>query len=112
MRTKNPPERGRSSGYSAEIAEMICDRLINGESLRAICADPAMLAKATVFRWLASNQEFCRSFALARECRAEDTTAAFRDSYTILLLRRGKDLASCQRTRPGPRSRGITNRTK
>jgi hypothetical protein len=31
-----------------------------------------MPAKATVFRWLASNQEFRRSYALARECQAED----------------------------------------
>ena len=31
-----------------------------------------MPAKATVFRWLASNPEFRRSFALARECQAED----------------------------------------
>ena len=50
----------------------ICERLINGESLRVICADPRMPAKATVFRWLASNQEFRRSYALARECQAED----------------------------------------
>jgi hypothetical protein len=31
-----------------------------------------MPAKATVFRWLASNPEFRRSYALARECQAED----------------------------------------
>jgi hypothetical protein len=64
--------RGRKSDYHAEIAETICNRLVNGESLRAICADPAMPARATVFRWLASNQEFRRSYALARECQAED----------------------------------------
>src|SRR6266480_1240925 len=72
MQTKNQPKDGRSLGYSAEIAETICERLINGESLRAICADPRMPAKATVFRWLASNQEFRRWYALARECQAED----------------------------------------
>jgi hypothetical protein len=66
------PKRGRRSAYSDKIAEAICDRLVDGESLRAICADPRMPAKATVFRWLASNQEFRRSYALARECQAED----------------------------------------
>ena len=70
--TGNHPKDGRSPGYSVEVAETICERLINGESLRAICADPRMPAKATVFRWLASNQEFRRSYALARECQAED----------------------------------------
>ena len=72
METNDQPNRGRPSYYSAEIAETICERLLNGESLRAICADPAMPARATVFRWLARNQEFRRSYALARQCHAED----------------------------------------
>ena len=72
MHTKDQPKDGRTPGYDAEIAETICERLVNGESLRAICADPAMPARATVFRWLARNQEFRRSYALARQCQAED----------------------------------------
>jgi hypothetical protein len=40
-----------------------------------------MPAKATVFRWLASYQEFRRSYALARECQAEDF------AYEILVAR-------------------------
>jgi Bacteriophage Sf6, terminase small subunit-like len=40
-------------------------------SLRAICADPAMPAKATVCRWLARNAEFRGQYALARELQAE-----------------------------------------
>ena len=65
MQNEDQPKHGRPSAYSDKIAEAICERLINGESLRAICADPRMPAKATVFRWLASNQEFRRSYALA-----------------------------------------------
>ena len=72
MQTKDPPKRSRSPGYSTEIADTISNRLINGESLRTICADPAMPARATVFRWLASNQEFRRSYVRARECWEED----------------------------------------
>jgi hypothetical protein len=72
METNDRPERGRPSEYSDKIAETICERLVDGESLRAICADPAMPARATVFRWLARNQEFRRSYALARQCHAED----------------------------------------
>ena len=52
--------------------QTICRRLAEGESLRAIRADPAMPARATVFRWLARNQEFRRSYAIARDCLAED----------------------------------------
>ena len=68
MPIKDQPKDGRTSGYDVEIAEKICERLVNGESLRAICADPAMPGRATVFRWLARNQEFRRSYALARQC--------------------------------------------
>ena len=50
----------------------ICLRLVNRESLRSICADPRMPAKATVCRWLARNQEFRRWYALARACQVED----------------------------------------
>ena len=49
----------------------ICSRLINGESLRAICADPGMPAKATVCRWLARNAEFRSQYALARELQMD-----------------------------------------
>ena len=35
IQTKNQPKRGRPSGYSAEIADTICDRLADGESLKA-----------------------------------------------------------------------------
>ncbi len=72
MQTKGSPKSGRSQGYGTEIAQTICHRLAGGESLRAICADPAMPAKATVFRWLARNEKFRRSYAIARDCLAED----------------------------------------
>jgi len=72
METTDTNERGRPSGYSDLVAETICNRLVGGESLRAICADPAMPGRATVFRWLAGNEEFRRSYALAREFRTED----------------------------------------
>ena len=72
MQITDPPQRRRSSfDYSDEIAMTICSRLINGESLRAICADPAMPAKATVCRWLARNAEFRSQYALAREVQMD-----------------------------------------
>ena len=72
MPIKDQPKDGRTSGYDVEIAEKICERLVNGESLRAICADPAMPGRATVFRWLARNQEFRQLYVFARQCQAED----------------------------------------
>jgi hypothetical protein len=47
MQNEDQPKRGRPSAYSDKIAEAICDRLVDGESLSAICADPGMPGKAT-----------------------------------------------------------------
>src|SRR5262249_15782713 len=61
-------KRGRPSRYSYEIADTICERLaVEGESLRTICADPAMPTKSTVFRWLARYEEFRDMYGVARE---------------------------------------------
>jgi hypothetical protein len=35
----------------------ICERLIEGESLRAICTDPVMPDKATVLSWISQNEQ-------------------------------------------------------
>ena len=40
MQTKDEPKRGRSPGYSTEIAQTICHRLAKGESLRATVPIP------------------------------------------------------------------------
>jgi len=66
------PKRGRPSVYCAEIAMTICDRLADGESIRAICAGAGMPDKATVFRWLTSHEEFRTWYAFAREARMDE----------------------------------------
>jgi hypothetical protein len=65
-------KRGRPSDYGADIALSICDRLAEGESLRAICASAGMPDKATVFRWLSRHKEFRDRYAWAREAQADD----------------------------------------
>jgi len=72
MQITGPPQRQRPSfEYSDEIATTICSRLIKGESLRSICADAGMPAKATVCRWLARNAEFRHQYADAREMQMD-----------------------------------------
>jgi len=72
---------GRPSGYSDEVAAVICDRLADGESLRSICLTPEMPARRTVFEWLADPDRsgFRTRYALAREAAgdllAEDIVA-------------------------------------
>lgn len=62
---------GRPSDYSTEIADKICERLAEGDSLRTICDEEGMPSKATVFRWLAKHPEFETVYARAREVQAE-----------------------------------------
>lgn len=62
---------GRPSDYSPEIADTICERLANKESLRKICLDDDMPAQSTVFRWLAAHAEFREQYAYAREAQAD-----------------------------------------
>jgi hypothetical protein len=62
---------GRPSDYSDTLADEICERISNGESLRKICSEEKMPNKATVFRWLANNEIFSDQYARAREEQAE-----------------------------------------
>jgi hypothetical protein len=63
---------GRPSDYNEDIATTICDRLADGESLRAICASAGMPNKATVLRWIGRHEEFREQYAWAREEQADD----------------------------------------
>ncbi|WP_368086130.1 hypothetical protein [Nitrosospira sp. Nsp13] len=47
---------GRPALFTPEMANAICDRLINGESLRSICRDETVPHQATAFRWIASDE--------------------------------------------------------
>lgn len=43
--------------FSHAIANAICERLIEGESLRSICRDDTMPSKAAVLKWAANHDE-------------------------------------------------------
>lgn len=64
----------RASEYTQAVADAICDRLAEGESLRAICRDEGMPAISTVFKWLGKpeNAPFVEQYARAREEQAEN----------------------------------------
>lgn len=72
---------GRPSLYSDELADSICERLCEGESLRSICRDEAMPGMATVMRWLADPEleGFREQYAHAREAQGEVSADNVRD---------------------------------
>lgn len=62
---------GRPTDFSQELADRLCERLADGESLRSICEEDEMPNKATVFRWLAKFPDFSDQYARARETQAD-----------------------------------------
>jgi len=62
---------GRPSDYEQVIADIICEHIADGVSLREICRGEDMPNKATVFRWLAAHAEFRDQYARAREAQAD-----------------------------------------
>lgn len=71
---------GRPTDFAQETADIICERIANGESLRGICEEEGMPDKATVFRWLNKHESFRDQYARAREAQAD---AVFDDILTI-----------------------------
>lgn len=68
-----PVKMGRPSIYSQELADEICLRLSQGESLRAICQDGHMPDISNVLRWVLREdmKDFREQYARARESQAE-----------------------------------------
>jgi hypothetical protein len=64
-------KRGRPSTYSVEVMEVICERLVYGESLRQICCDETMPGRRTVFQWLEKHPEFTELYTAAREAQID-----------------------------------------
>jgi len=64
---------GRPTDLTQEIADEICERIANGESLRGMCDDDHMPGRSTVFQWLAKaqNRWFVDQYARAREASAD-----------------------------------------
>jgi hypothetical protein len=62
---------GRPSKFSQRLADAICAMLIEGLSLREICAAEGMPGKTTICKWLATREAFRDQYARAREMQAE-----------------------------------------
>jgi hypothetical protein len=61
----------RPSKYSQQLADAICELLVDGKSLRTICSTAKMPSRSTVIRWLAENEAFRNHYARARELQAD-----------------------------------------
>lgn len=59
------------SGYSEELADVILDRMVMGESLTRICRDLGSPSIGTVYNWLRADPEFVEAYRRARAVQAE-----------------------------------------
>jgi len=62
---------GRPSDFTPELALIICERLVEGESLRAICREDGMPSQSMVFRWLETHESFREQYTRARDMQAD-----------------------------------------
>ena len=62
---------GRPSKYTPELGKHICERIAEGESLRAICREDDMPVMSTVLKWVFDFPEFSEHYTKARECQAD-----------------------------------------
>lgn len=61
---------GVHSTYNQQTADTICERMIEGESLSAICRDKTMPSKSTVMRWLDADEHDNFRDRYTRACEA------------------------------------------
>jgi hypothetical protein len=76
---------GRHSEFTQEIADVICARMAQGESVRQICRDEGMPAESTVRNWSVKIDAFHAQFTRAREAMLlywEDEIAEIADDST------------------------------
>jgi hypothetical protein len=62
---------GAPSLFTQKLADEICERVANKESVVKIFADPHMPNISTVFRWMHKYEEFRANYARAKEVQAE-----------------------------------------
>ncbi len=71
--------------YSEKLAKELCDRLICGESLTAVCADPQMPSITTVMGWINNREEFGKCYRRARLLQADTCFDALIDLENQIL---------------------------
>ena len=62
---------GRPSKYSEELADAICTRLAQGESMRSVCRDEDMPVMDTMWRWIREKEDFSEQYARAKQESAD-----------------------------------------
>ena len=68
---KQKPKTGRPTIFTQHIANVICMRIAEGESLREIVKTEGMPDRTTVYDWLLRDEAFANQYTRAREEQAD-----------------------------------------
>ncbi|WP_395028425.1 hypothetical protein [Comamonas odontotermitis] len=71
LQTLEEGRMARPTEFTLVLADQICERPADGESLRNIYLGDKMPGKATVFRWLRSHEKFRDRYVHPREAQAD-----------------------------------------
>lgn len=77
MATKPKKKQGRPTKFTQELADTICERMANGETMRSICRE-IDIPPSTVIEWTMNNKAFSEQYTQARHKQA--------DSYADMIL--------------------------
>lgn len=69
--SSKPKIIGRPTIFSAELAEKICFRIAEAESMRSVCRDKTMPDKRTLLRWLRDDPDFRTQYMTAKDAMAD-----------------------------------------
>lgn len=61
--------KGRPTDYSDELADVICERMVTGKSIRKISEMEDMPCEDTIYTWLAKHSYFSEKYRVAAEHR-------------------------------------------
>lgn len=71
-------KQGRPTEYSEEVADVICERLANGEGLVSICKDEKLPSRSIVHEWLNPESKYFKESFLDKYVRARDDQADYK----------------------------------
>ncbi len=80
-----PRRTGRPPLFSQKLAERVCERIAQGDSLVKVCRQAWAPSYSTVMKWLRDSAEFSQMYARAREDQADwhaDEIVAIADEAT------------------------------
>jgi len=109
---------GRPSSYSDALADAVCERMLNGQSLVKICEDEEMPSRTTIYRWMDARPDFVARCARAREGLADyllDRIEQMADATTELNVQSQKvkiSTAQWRAMKMAPRVYGERSRTE